>query len=336
MIRHSPLFFAALVASLCVIHPSAAAPPEVEVLVKQLKDKDETVRLKAAKELGRMKAKAAEALPALTKALQDEDEDVRAVAKRAIAAIKEAVGEGDIEAIRAKLQPYIRDLKSKESKVRISALEQLAEMGTDAKEAGAAIVEYGMMCSSAKVREAAYAAYEKIDPVVHKEVLTLLIDENHMVQLRAAGALAQMGPKGKPAVPALKAFLVQETSKRGRDSSVILSYLAALAPDDAQVQGIVLGWVGSSPIALAQAREARRTFIQMMHSLKIDNKSKYNALMTGLGTATTSFDRVLCISEIGKLGSDAKAALPLLQRLKVDPDAEVRKAANLAIDQVKE
>jgi len=39
---------------------------EVADFIIQLKDKDDTVRLKAAKELGKLKAKAKEAIPALT------------------------------------------------------------------------------------------------------------------------------------------------------------------------------------------------------------------------------------------------------------------------------
>ena len=54
----------------------------VDELVKQLKNKDEIVRFKAAKALGKLGAEAKGAIPALTEALKDMDEDVRAVAKR--------------------------------------------------------------------------------------------------------------------------------------------------------------------------------------------------------------------------------------------------------------
>src|SRR5262249_29606383 len=60
----------------------------VEGLIRALKDKDEAVRLKAAKGLGRMGEEAKGAIPALTQALKESDEDVRRVAAAALDKIK--------------------------------------------------------------------------------------------------------------------------------------------------------------------------------------------------------------------------------------------------------
>jgi HEAT repeat protein len=61
---------------------------ELTRLAQLLKDRDENVRMLAAKALGRMGPSAAAALPALHEAAKDADADVGCVAKNAIAAIQ--------------------------------------------------------------------------------------------------------------------------------------------------------------------------------------------------------------------------------------------------------
>lgn len=341
-----------LALSFCVILAFAsdhavAAPPEVEKLIKQLSDPDETVRLKAAKELGKLKEKAKDAIPALTLATKDADEDVRSVAKKALAAVKEAVGDEDAEKINERLVPIIKELQAKDNKVRLAAIAKLEEMGAEAKPAGAALVEFGMLNINPKVQEAATAAFEKIDPVIHKEVLTILVDENLANRDRAVENLKSLGVRAKSAVPVIKLYhnnLSQGLAPGPGGKLVLrkvftrtpphtLKALVAIAPDDTDVQRIVLNLVGGSDDASRGGIE-RSEAILIMHSLKLENKQKYASLMAGL--AASKGQRSLLIQELGKLGTDAKAALPVLQQLKTDKEAAVRAAANAAIEAIKE
>ena len=316
----------------------SAAPPEVEQLIKQLGDKDETVRLKAAKELGKLKEKAKDAIPALTTATKDSDEDVRSVAKKSLAAIKDAIGDGDTAKNREKLAPMIKDLQSKDNKVRLAAIAQLEEMGAAAKDAGAALVEYGMMSATPKVREEANSAFEKIDPVAYKEVLALLIDAEVGNKNKAIENLKRMGAQAKASVPALKWYHEHLIKTSRATPANTLKALVTIAPDDVGVQQLVLNLVGGPDAALPRAAfrgsEDRAKVIAYMHSLKIDNKQKYNALMSGLGASRN--DRALIINDLAKLGTDAKAALPVLRNLKTDKEAAVREAASAAIEAIKE
>lgn len=90
-----PVVLATLLVAFGVHTPSLAAPPEVEALIKNLGDRDESVRLKAAKELGKLKEKAKDAVPALKVAAADPDEDVRAVAQKALVQILGAANPAD-------------------------------------------------------------------------------------------------------------------------------------------------------------------------------------------------------------------------------------------------
>jgi HEAT repeat protein len=63
-------WFAVVLAFSCLVSlVQAQVKEDVPALVKQLKDPDETLRLKAAKSLGKLGADAKDAIPALTEAL---------------------------------------------------------------------------------------------------------------------------------------------------------------------------------------------------------------------------------------------------------------------------
>jgi HEAT repeat protein len=352
---------------------SSAAPPEVDALIKQLSDKDESVRLKAAKELGKLKEKAKDAIPALKVATTDSDEDVREVAKKALTAIKEATDKIDAAKVDEKLVPLIKDMRSKDNKVRLAAIAKLEELGADAKPAGAAIVEYGMMSPNAAVKNAANAAFEKIDPLVHKEIITVYYDEDEKKKNAAVTSLQLMGSKAKAAVPIIKGYHQFLVGKHRYTPSNTLAALVKIAPDDESVQAAILALVGGSDSALpwSYIRGSDREFVvNLMHELKIDdkqklaplvsglaaagtrsdrrdremmiaelgklrveNKEKYPALMTALSKNTT--ERALIINELAKLGTDAKGALPVLMALKTDKEEAVRIAANNAIEAIK-
>ena len=188
--------------------PLVAAPPEVEQLIKQLRDKDEAVRLKAAKELGRLKEKAKDAIPALTAATEDPDEDVQAVAKKSLAAIKGAIGADE----KGELAPLIKDLKSKDYKVRLKALDTLEKKGEDAKDAAKPICEAIIQDQNPKVALAALTTLEKVQPDLYKHVSVLLLDQAGYHRRQALGELAKMGEKAAPSIPILLAkYRVERT-----------------------------------------------------------------------------------------------------------------------------
>jgi HEAT repeat protein len=318
----------------------AQSPGEVKALIEKLKDRDETVRLKAAKELGKLKEKAKAAIPALTEATKDADEDVRAVAKKSLAAIKESLGEANRAQTAERLQPIVADLRSKDQGTKLAAIERLGAMGSEARDAGADLVEYGMLDTSPKVRDEATAAFEKIDPAVYKEVLTVLLDKSIQKRVEAVKALQGMGAKAKAAVPALKNY--HESLMKGRPPRVelhALEAMATIAPDDASVQSVILGHVGGPDardggLALGSNSPHRTGLVRCMNLTRADNGQKYKALMAGL--AATKVDHVVIINELAKLGADAKDALPTLTKLKTHSNAKVREAAGAAVAAIKD
>lgn len=102
---------------------------QVARLIKDLQDSDESVRLRAAKELGKLGAGARDAMPALQNALKDADEDVRRVAASSLKAIQAA------QPVDSPTQRLIRELQSPDESVRLRAAKELGKIGPSAYEA---------------------------------------------------------------------------------------------------------------------------------------------------------------------------------------------------------
>jgi hypothetical protein len=105
----------------------------VSALVKQLKDKDVAVRLKAAQSLLKLGPAAREAIPALEEAAKDSDEEVAAMAAKGLKTLKVVEKE--------ELAALIAQLKDKDATVRHEAAKTLSHLGLAAKEALPALVE---------------------------------------------------------------------------------------------------------------------------------------------------------------------------------------------------
>jgi HEAT repeat protein len=329
---------------------AADTPPEVAKLIEQLKDRDETVRLKAAKELGKLKEKAKDAIPALMAATADSDEDVRLVAGKALAIIKEASGKGapgkgDAAKADAKVALLIKEMQSKDAKVRIAAIAKLEELGEEAKPAGVALVEFGMLSTLKGVKEAAAAALEKIDPVPYKHIATLCFDPDGDKIYLAVRELGKMGEEAKSALPAIRKLYITRTTpqrpgQRVRVPVYILNAMSQIAPDDQSVGKLVLeavGYTGWFDIAqFGSAGDSAAASLQLIKSIKSSDKDKAAALANGAATVFHPEDRKAMIDEIGNLDIDNKSKLALylglLKSLKADRAIAIAKIGDLGAD----
>ncbi|MBM3981234.1 MAG: hypothetical protein FJ304_13285 [Planctomycetes bacterium] len=293
--------------------------------------------VKAAKELGKLKAKARDALEALAKvAAEDKDDDVRTVAKNALASIREAldlIGKNDAEKA---LAPLVKNLKSKKVQDRMEALDKLSKIGEKALPVSASVVE-AMMDNNASVREAAAECLERVDPTIHKHVVSLLYDKNELVQERAVASLAKLGSDAKGAAPALRARYAASTNRAPNFDA--LEALLKVTPNDPVITNEVLRLVGQPPpnpndfFAGQITNLSREIGLKHLNSLDVPVAKKVTALIAALSDPTA---RVDAVQRLGKLGADAKAALPALMKLKLDNNVNVRDAVNKAIAAIKD
>jgi HEAT repeat protein len=324
------LLLALLVGSLLFAHHANVAADEKEVakLVVQLKDPNEGVRLKAAKDLGKLKAEAKTAVEALAKvAADDPDEDVRGVAKRSLAAIREAVGEVEKDKDKEVVAPLLKALKSKKAAERVSALEQLTQLGERARSATAAISE-AMLDPVESVRDKATVCLEKVDPKLHKLVVAVIYDQNPSDSLVQLG---NMGARAKGSIPVLKWRYANPT--RNRIWYEALAALVEIVPEDTSVAAEVLKLVSLPPDTgpFSPTVRAREVGLSLLSKVEAPKAKKVGALTAALAEPSV---RVDVIGRLAKFGPDAKPALPALMKLKTDSNAAVREAATKAVDAI--
>lgn len=182
-----------------MLRAEEASTDEVQKLIQALQDTDPIVRLRAAKSLGEMGAKAQPAVEALKKALADEDEDVRLVAKRSLERIQVQSS--------PELTKLIADLKDPDALNRLRAAKTLGDLGSKAAPALPAL-EQALKDEDEDVRRVARHAIDKIQasgsPEVH-QLIEKLRNEDALVRLSAAKQLGDMGAAARPAIEALKA-----------------------------------------------------------------------------------------------------------------------------------
>jgi HEAT repeat protein len=212
----------AVTRSLAVFQDDPVAP-----LVQQLKDKDEFVRLKAAKALGNLGAGAKDAVPALTEALKDPDSDVREVVKQALAKIKKALDNANRTEVLATLDKNLKAAKDADETVRrkaatglgsllsdpdeiirLKAVQALGEMGLDAEPALAALKEATKDTDEA-VRKGARRTLEKIEAA--------LTDQR---AAKTREAVAPLLKELKAAAPEKRIHALEKIAAFGTDAKV--------------------------------------------------------------------------------------------------------------------
>lgn len=139
----------------------------------------------AAKALGNMREKAAEAIPDLVLSLHDENEEVRSAARWALGQIGPAA------------VPSLQEsLKSNDPRVRAGAASALGSMGPSAKDAAPALLQ-AMKDGDRTVRIETISALEKMRvtsrAAVQALIQTLDADADEIVRLNAAHALKRIG-----------------------------------------------------------------------------------------------------------------------------------------------
>ncbi len=229
------------------------ATMDVASAIAALKTDDTTARMKAANELGFMRADAAEAVSTLVDALEDNYEPVRRNAIYALGAIGKPAVEPLIDALAAEKEAFdmepilhicdaahglaatgasetvptlITALQAASENVRASAAYALGEMGAVASEAVDGLIAL-LIDGSEEVRRHAISALGMIKVPVSKTVPALVdvLEDREDTDLAffAAQALTRIGPDAAEAIPALREALMSESAYVRGFSSEALS-----------------------------------------------------------------------------------------------------------------
>lgn len=161
------------------------------------------------------------------------------------------------------------------------------------------------------------------------EALSKLVnDEDPNVGIEAAHALAKIGPGAKAAVPALIDALTQS---EGKPTHAAAYALGRIGPDAAAAEPVLLELIKGSDNSLSLL--GAWALVQIRGPSADTAAKVLPELMAGLESELPK-SRQAAAETLGRLGPNAKAAVPQLQRATKDDDQDVRAAATKALEAI--
>jgi HEAT repeat protein len=223
--------------------------------------------------------------------------------------------------------------KDTEARNRKSAARALGELGLKAKQAVPALIK-ALNDADSSVRDEAENSLKKIGEPAVAELLPGLKDPDEFVRLRIVGVLGGIGPDAKAALPALEeakkdtsAFVRSAAEEAVIRVKVDAKALIALLKDKEEdkrlyaVKAVAFLGPHAKPIlpdlctALKQdkSKEVRCEAARSLARLGKDGKDAVLALASVL-TDPDDKIKLNALEALGAMGTDAKAALPAIDR----------------------
>jgi HEAT repeat protein len=269
--------------------------PAVPELIRHLKDKDPEVRSQCAWALGVIGVHAKSSLPALNAALKDSDDRVRKAAQNAIDAIR-------------------NDENPKPKKAEPNALYQgkplVFWLGRLPRYASRADASLGSGTVFLEGRAEAIEAVASFGAIAVPSVLKLFSDKDPEVHELARWVLKRMSAEAVP-------LLLEAANEKSEVGKAARETLAEMKREDAKVRRAIE----------AQAKPARPK-PSPTDTVSVDE------LLTQLSNMEPDVRRRAAIS-LGRLGGQAKEAIPALEKTSNDDNQFVAKAAREALDKIR-
>jgi len=313
---------------------SSIGPPAVPKLVETLSHSSPVLRTSAALVLGEMGREADNAVSALIEALKDEDEDVRAEVESALRGIaSERIGAWSLPSSLSALKrdKVLREIASAISRSRGKDVTDGVEE-TLIKEALLQLPKAidGLNSPEGEEREQAADDLREMGAYAKEALPALrsrLDDEDVYVRLSAAAALLAIHGDERAALAILSDALKHPDEEVRREAAWQLGNAGAAA----KAAGPVLREAFSDHVprmriaavrALAEVDPEDETVVAMLTSL--------------LDEHTPSLQRSLAAQTLGQLGSRAKTAMPVLQRIHMvdDDDGIIPHEAKRALQRI--
>jgi HEAT repeat protein len=334
-------------------------PEAVPLLIRKLRSRDALVRAEAIEDLGRLGALARPALDRLRPLLLDHDPHVRIYTVLALARI-------DPKA-KPELHHLTTALKDSDIELRAAALDALTELGCRTEAVLDILTKALADESYPELRAAAAQALGKIGPekATTQTVLALSkivrSESDAETRLQALGALLRLGAVSWEAVPALNAVLCDKENQTRQDelSRAAARVLVRLEPFPAEVLAASLGeapagdekpWLTQSPALLGpRARTLAPALRRILacappeHQewaaatlLQIEGPAAAASLLPLLLARVQDKELVsgAAIEMLGKLGSAARLAVPMLVKLLKHENEEIQRASVVALGRI--
>jgi hypothetical protein len=232
--------------------------------------------------------------------------------------------------------------ESGNAKDRNAAIEQLGQKGAEAKPAARALCEAIL---DKETRESALLALEKVHPVLFPHVRTLVVDNNAWNHQQASQAIANLHEEGSAAVPVLLGHIsyvaFKVDAKHPFHNSIEqmvgedLTTLSLIAPGEANTAKLLIGMVGYKLPSGKPGITVRQRAIDGLGRIAFQFPASRPAIVLTIIPALVDADLQKNALAASALCSTESAPLkPVLQKLKLHPDANVRKAADDALAEI--
>jgi hypothetical protein len=237
----------------------------------------------------------------------------------------------------AKLERLAKGLKTKSIAKRIKAAQEAGELGEDASPLAGHLCEL-LTDPSAKVRQAAIEAIEKVRPDLYKPLVKVLVETDLEKVVGGIQELGALEEKGSPAIPFLlknvkKGLANQRITKPVKLKLVqaAVEALTMVGPNDPDVIKCLLALASSRAPDLTLRGVAIQSLGTIVQTNQKVRKQALPAILAALSNPQLQF---VAIEAAGNMGADAKSAIPTLKKLKLSPSEEIREKAAEAVDKI--
>jgi hypothetical protein len=231
------------------------------------------------------------------------------------------------EQLRKALSDITLNLKDKKAENRLHAVQAAGDLGEEARPIAREIVT-AMTDNSTKVRMAASESLKKIRPDIHDSVVTILVDNQWWAAMKK---LAELKDEGNDAVPAIVAFLSRQKLNDTNSIKFGLKTLIAVGENDETIAPTLMVYAGYKDWFVKDEAIAGLGIL-CEHCPTIRQK----ALRGFLNALDDPFPstRLATIKALSKYGKEGRPALKKLEKLKLDSDEGIRKAAEAAYETI--
>ena len=237
-----------------------------------------------------------------------------------------------------RVKQLVRQLQARDTAKRIDAANTLAKLGEDAEEAAPALCD-ATLDSSKKVASAALLALEKVRPDLYPHVATLILDEDGFNKSNAIEQLAKKGPQARPTIKIL--FTRFRNEILSRDKSIFrngfdgrrttLNAIQKIDPDHAEY----IQFLRTLASKKYQGSGLRSESLELLSRWAGDDAERQKVVFSLVKDAISDERcQLVCVKLAGEYGSQAKTLLPQIKKLKLSKQESLRKAADLAVEQI--
>lgn len=246
-----------------------------------------------------------------------------------------------------KLAALTKDLKHKDSKVRIAAAEEIGKLGADAKPIVRDLCD-AILDKNADVSLAAFKSLEAIRPDLHKPLADFILDQSFAVKTEGVKALGRLKADGKPALGVLIAIssfgaaggkIGKNRVDEDRLQRATYNAIKQIEIDDLAHAKTMMVIAGPNTKSIGHREGAIEVLIDWVEkpSDEADRTNRKKQLIPIIKSGLLSGDpefQIACMNLAAAYGPLSKELLPILRDFKLSKTASLRDTATKAVTEI--